>query len=119
MLKQRDVAPMRESAQECIKACIRCHQICLDTVANYCLERGGRHAHVHHVRAMLDCAEICTTAANFLLRGSPQHGLTCKLCAEVCARCAESCEDMGDDETMAACAKSCRNCQDSCAQMAA
>jgi len=118
-MKVSELSPMQASLQEGIGACLSCHRVCLETVTTYCLERGGRHAAAAHVRLMLDCAEMCQTAANFMLRGSEQHGLTWRICSEICARCAESCETMADDERMAACAKSCRNCQDSCAQMAA
>jgi hypothetical protein len=67
---------------------------------------------------MLDCAEICETSANFMIRGSELHHLTCGACAEVCDRCAEDCERMGDDETMRRCAETCRRCAESCHRMA-
>jgi hypothetical protein len=53
-----------------------------------------------------------------MLRGSDLHVLTCGVCAEVCMRCAEACERMGDDETMKRCAEVCRRCAESCRQMA-
>ena len=46
-----------------------CHDICLQTVS-HCLEKGGDHARTEHVTLLLDCAEICQTAANFMLRNS-------------------------------------------------
>ena len=75
-------------------------------------------AEAAHVRLLLDCAEICQTSANFMLRGSDLHMRTCAVCAEVCQRCAESCERMGDDTQMRACAEECRRCADSCHRMA-
>ena len=106
-----------QDLEQCIDNCQQCHEICLRTVS-YCLRKGGRHAEASHIRVMLDCAEICETSANFMIRGSDLHRLTCGACAEVCERCAEDCERMADDETMRRCAETCRRCADSCNQMA-
>ena len=103
--------------KRCIESCHDCHDICVQT-AQHCLEKGGRHAEASHVRLLLDCAQICHTSEDFMLRGSDLHVLTCGACAEVCARCAEACERMGDDEMMRRCAEICRRCAESCAQMA-
>jgi len=107
-----------ERMQECIDNCSDCHAACLETVV-YCLEQGGEHAREAHIRLLLDCAEICQTSANFMLRKSPLHGMTCATCAEVCERCARDCERFPDDQQMAACASMCRKCADSCKEMAA
>ena len=103
--------------ERCIKNCEDCHHVCIEAV-QHCLEKGGRHAEASHVRLLLDCAQICQTSADFLLRGSDLHPLTCGACAEVCARCAEACDRMGDDEAMRRCAEACRRCAESCRQMA-
>jgi hypothetical protein len=69
---------------------------------------------------LLDCAEICQTSANFMLRGSDLHQRTCAICAEVCRACAEDCERMADgDKMMLECARQCRSCAESCERMAA
>jgi hypothetical protein len=102
--------------QQCIDDCTQCHDICLETV-NHCLQMGGKHAEAGHIRLMLDCAEICQTSANFMLRRSEVHGRTCGVCAEVCRRCAEDCERFSDDEQMTACAEMCRRCSSSCEEM--
>ena len=107
-----------QDLEQCIDNCQQCHEICLRTVLTYCLPKGGKHAEASHIRLMLDCAEICETSANFMIRGSDLHRLTCGACAEVCERCAEDCERMGDDETMRRCAETCRRCADSCNRMA-
>lgn len=103
--------------QECINNCQTCHAVCLETTV-HCLEMGGKHTEPAHLRLMLDCAEICQTSANFMLRGSNFHGRTCGVCAEVCERCAEDCEKFGDDAMMQACARTCRTCAASCREMA-
>jgi hypothetical protein len=105
--------------QQCIDECTRCNNVCLAT-ASHCLELGGRHADPAHIGLLLDCAEICQTSANFMLRGSDRHQLTCRLCADICRACAEACERIGgDDELMRQCAEECRRCQQSCERMAA
>ena len=103
--------------QRCIQECLSCHAVCLETVP-HCLQMGGEHAQEAHIRLLLDCAEICQTSANFMLRGSELHGRTCAVCAEVCQRCAQDCERFMDDPMMQACAQACRACAESCRQMA-
>lgn len=102
--------------QECIDNCTECHVICVDT-ATYCLEMGARHAEPAHLRLLMDCADICQTSANFMLRGSDLHAGVCAVCADICERCAEDCERFRDDERMQRCAEVCRRCADSCRRM--
>lgn len=108
---------MSQQMHDCIQDCTRCHTVCLESVV-YCLNKGGKHAQPDHIRLLLDCAEICQTSANFMLRMSPQHGLTCGACAEICDRCADSCNSFMDDLQMQACAQVCRKCAASCREMA-
>jgi hypothetical protein len=103
--------------QKCIDECVRCHNICT-TTATYCLQRGGQHAEAEHIVTLLDCAEICRTSADFMLRGSHLHTSSCAVCAEVCRACADTCEKMGDDAVMQRCADECRRCAESCDKMA-
>jgi len=105
-----------EDLQQCIQECLNCHSICLATVP-YCLQKGGDHAEAAHIRLLLDCAEICQTSANFMLRGSDLHARTCGVCAEICERCAEACEQLGEDPPMQNCAAACRRCAESCRRM--
>jgi hypothetical protein len=104
--------------RRCIQDCLDCERICVETV-NYCLVMGGKHAEAYHIRTLLDCAEICATAAGFMLRGSDYQARTCGVCAELCAACAESCQNVGPhDQTMQECAEVCRRCASSCRTMA-
>ncbi len=80
---------------------------------------GGQHAEARHITTLLDCAEICQTSANFMLRGSELHTRTCAVCADVCQRCAEESDRMGNDVQMRACAEACRHCAESCRRMGA
>ena len=105
--------------QQCIDECLGCHSICLQTI-QHCLELGGRHAEREHITVLLDCAEICQTSANYMLRGSQLHGRTCAVCAQVCRACEVDCRRIaGDDELMQQCADACRRCAESCERMAA
>ena len=99
----------RPEEHECIHVCSDCHDICLHAIHD-CLKKGGQHADAHHIGLLMDCAMMCHTAEDFMLRHSHQHGVTCGACAKVCDACAESCEKMGDKE----CAEACRKCAESC-----
>ena len=81
--------------EQCIKLCEECYHTCIETIT-YCLQQGGKHAEAAHIGLLLDCAAICHTSTDFMLRSSPLHG---RICADACWRCAESCRRMG---TMAA-----------------
>jgi hypothetical protein len=118
-MAQQTSTGISSEMQQCIDECTRCHNTCLALVS-HCLDRGGKHADPAHITLLLDCAEICQTSANFMLRGSERHHLTCGVCADICRACAEDCERMGqDDEMMQQCAEQCRRCQQSCERMAA
>jgi hypothetical protein len=105
------------NVQDCITHCVECHHVCLETVT-HCLSKGGRHAEAVHIRMLLDCAQICSTSADFMIRGSELHHWTCGVCAEVCDQCADDCERMNDDAQMQRCIDLCRRCAQSCREMA-
>jgi hypothetical protein len=100
------------ATQECIKECAGCHAICLAALAQF-IETKTRTYDDEHMRLLLDCAEICQTTANFMLRGSGLHAALCAACAEVCERCAESCNIHGQQ----VCADACRRCADACRRL--
>jgi hypothetical protein len=104
--------------QQCIQNCLDCHNSCLNTVT-YCLQQGQHHADPAHIVMMLDCAEMCQTSANFMLRHSAFHMRTCDVCAEICKACAADCQKFSDDMQMQSCADMCRRCAQSCQSMAA
>jgi hypothetical protein len=103
--------------QDCITDCLDCHSVCLSTIA-HCLAKGGEHAAPEHIRLLQDCAQICVTSADFMLRQSPVHHMVCQLCAGVCELCAAECARMADDEQMVLCAETCQRCTQSCSEMA-
>ena len=87
--------------RRCIVDCLGCYSTCLETVT-YSLEVGGQHVEPVRIRLLLDCADICQTAAAFMLRNSDLHQRVCAVCAEVCEQCAESCAQLGSHPQMAA-----------------
>ena len=108
---------MNAEMEQCNQNCLDCHRSCEQTAA-YCTQMGGKHADPAHITLLLDCAQICETSADFMIRQSAQHKSVCRVCAEVCRACAKSCEALGNDEMMKKCADMCRQCAESCAQMA-
>jgi hypothetical protein len=102
--------------QACIDECLRCYQICLGTAMNHCLETGGEHVKPKHFRLIMACAEICRTAAHFMLLRSEHHKHVCAECAEICEQCATDCERL---DGMEECVTACRRCAESCRRMAA
>jgi hypothetical protein len=109
--------PEHDELQHCIEECLNCHAVCTMT-AQYCLSEGEEYADVNLVGVLLDCAEICQTSANFMLRGSPHHVITCAACAELCRACEEACRSISGDERMTHCAEICAACAESCERMA-
>ncbi|CAN5649681.1 four-helix bundle copper-binding protein [soil metagenome] len=103
--------------QQCIQNCQTCHTVCLQMIA-HCLDQGGKHAEAAHIKLLLDCAEICQTSANFMIRNSELHMEACRACAVICERCALDCERFEDDGEMKNCAQVCRRCAESCQRMA-
>ncbi len=104
-----------EAMDRCIEECLACYRTCLSSAMGHCLEVGGAHVEKKHFTLMMACAEICRTAAHFMLLGSPHHVHTCAECAEICSECADDCERLGDMED---CVAACRRCAESCRQMA-
>jgi hypothetical protein len=86
--------------QACIVDCLACYRLCRRQAAD---------------DLMNDCAEMCRTAADFMLRSSAFYPQVCALCADICEACAQSCEGIG---TLEACAYACRGCAQSCRRLA-
>jgi hypothetical protein len=101
----------------CIQDCLDCHRSCTETVAHI-LHGVTQHSEKDHLVALLDCAQICITAADFMARQSPHHEHLCRECAEICRACAKLCEAHEDpDGKMKATAEACRRCAEGCDKM--
>jgi hypothetical protein len=99
----------------CVDACLDCYRTCLSMAMNHCLELGGAHVEKQHLTLMIACANICRTAADFMLTATPHHAHICAECAEICEQCAKDCERLGQMEE---CVAACRRCAASCHEMA-
>ena len=72
-----------------------------------------------HIRLMMDCAQICATSADYMVRESPFHDRICRLCSELCKECGKDCQQVaGDDQMIEDCIQMCRKCAASCERMA-
>jgi len=103
-----------------VQLCLDCHRSCTEAVTH--LLHGTPAGQVHderaHLVALLDCAQICVTCADFMTRRSPHHEHLCRECAEVCKGCAALCEAHPDpDGTFKRCAEICRRCAAACGEM--
>lgn len=107
-------SPMSANDTSCRDLCTSCAQTCMQTLFRHCLAVGGEHADAQHVRLMMDCAELCQTAAHFMDRGSPFHFQVCAACAEICRACAESCRNL---DGMHDCVLACERCETACNDM--
>jgi hypothetical protein len=101
---------------ECIQACTQSHRACVEAQTK-CLETGNYDAGM--MRILMDCAQMCQTSVDFMLRNSEMSPNVCGVCSEICTHCASVCESLGkEDATMMACAKACRHSATTCNQMA-
>ena len=105
-----------ENTKQCKELCWSCRTCCQETFARHCLEMGGEHVAKEHAKLMLDCVQICQTAADFMDRESALHAYTCEVCAVVCEACSKSCARI-NSESMQKCAEICRQCAESCRSM--
>lgn len=94
-----------------IEAATDCHQACIEALSA-ALQEGGGAAHLLHARLLLDCAQMCDTARDLMLRSSDFAHQAAGLTAQVCERCAASCERAGG--SMTSCAEECRRCAQAC-----
>jgi hypothetical protein len=102
------------STQSCMDSCTQCHQTLMHTAMQYCLPAGGSHLEAEHFRLMLNCAEMCQTTANFQLSDSQFCKQLALLNAQICEKCAVSCEQIGDMED---CVQACRQCAECCRRL--
>ncbi len=99
----------------CAGDCKSCYTMCEEKL-DYFLKKGGKHADPARVQLMRDCIAICKTNEDFKTRGSANAALIAKACADICTKCAKSCEELGDD-SLKDCIAMCKKCSDSCKTM--
>jgi hypothetical protein len=93
--------------QQCIDACKECQKCCV------ALETSGG-VDSRTIQTAKDCAEICQTCSNFIMRESHFATDIRKLCAEMCKKCAAACDKMSRGSIGNQCAAACRRCAETC-----
>lgn len=101
----------------CIKNCLSCHRVCLETL-HFCLSQKSTHFQGRHVALLQMCAETCELSARMMIADLSFHHQSCALCFEICEACAEECEHYEESPEMLRCADFCRHCAESCRGMA-
>ncbi|MBA4793404.1 MAG: four-helix bundle copper-binding protein [Phenylobacterium sp.] len=105
------------SMDDCVALCIASHRSCL-TSARHVMGQPQLRAPAQLVALLQDCAELCQTTANSMLRGAPTHTLLCRACADLCEACAQACDAFKNDAVLTRCAATCRECGAACRHMA-
>ena len=94
--------------QQQIQDCLNCHQVCQSMANSMQQDQNTTHRNL-----LLDCAELCLTAAHFMQHSSPLAGYVTQACTQVCTHCKEVCAQAGMND----CANACDICANSCQQM--
>lgn len=77
------------------------------------------HAELSHIKLTLNYAEICITSADFTIHDPEFYARSYGVCADICARCIQDYDCIGDDAQVKACADICPRCPESCWQATA
>ena len=104
--------------KSCIDACLECAAIC-NQCAVACLNEKETEHLKRCIELDLDCCSVCRGAVELMSRNSIFADSYCRLCADVCAACAEECErHAAMHDHCRLCAEACRRCADACMAMA-
>lgn len=100
-----------EALIECANTCTQC--------ADACLAEKDVQAMVKCIRLDLDCADLCVAASRVISRQTEYDATVTRpvlqACIEVCASCAEECDDHGEHMAHCKiCGESCRRCAKAC-----
>lgn len=112
-----DNAELSSEMRACMSLCLECHAACTET-ARLVMEGNASHSEAEHLVALLDCAQMCLTHADFMARRSPHHARLAAVCADLCNASARLCDEHAESEAMKRCAQHCRKCEESCRRMA-
>jgi hypothetical protein len=93
-----------------VAECMERHRLCLEAVT-HCLRQGGDYAEESHIKLLLNCSQICMTAADFMIRGCENLHELCEIAAFVCERTVVSCQRWADtDPVLKQCMEQCSRC---------
>ena len=120
MLRAHPHAPVNHTdvLSDALEHLALCGQVCL-ICADACLAEKSPEMLRDCIRLNLDCAAICGTTAELLLRraDAAATGLHAQLhaCIAACQACADMCEShAARHQHCAICAEACRDCQEKC-----
>ncbi len=99
--------------EQCRDACLATADACSE-VAAACRAAPGASGDMDRAAMLEECARVCRTSADVLGRLSDLSFVTCRVCAELCMRCAAALDDAAADPRLAACATACRKCAEVC-----
>ena len=95
-----------------IAACYACATVC-DRCAIACFEDEDPQAMAHCIALVMDCAQMCRTAAGLMSRHSDFVDLVCEACADICSACAAECR-RHTTRHCRQCAEACLRCANLC-----
>ncbi|MGB3068355.1 MAG: four-helix bundle copper-binding protein [Ottowia sp.] len=101
--------------QTCIDACNACATACNMCMAA-CLQEDDVKMMTRCIALDVDCAAMCSLAADTMSRNSELAKHFCRTCSEVCLACANECSQHNHDHC-ARCAQACRSCAKICLEM--
>jgi len=100
---------LHESFGPSIAACYACATTC-DRCAVACFDAEDPQAMARCIGLVMDCAQMCRSAAALMARHSEFVDTICDACADICSACAVECRHHT--------ARQCRQCAEACARCA-
>jgi hypothetical protein len=109
-------AMLTRETEEAIQDCLECHRVCVRTFGHLlALEPDAELATPEQLNLLVDCADICRMAADYMMRFSEFNVRAADLCCEICRRCQQLCElPSGEDPVVLECVSACARCANSC-----
>jgi len=109
--EERERVAISEEMRQCIDATSECYTVCTETLTY--------SSNAAHIKLLIDCAEICQTTQNTLLRASDLGIMLAAVCVEACEKVAESCRRIDTaDGQLNACAEMCDHTANCCGRLA-
>lgn len=99
----------------CINSCANCASLS-EYCASMCLKDKTGLPLSFCVQLSMECATICSAAARLMSLESEFAPSVCKVCAEMCIKCADECSKY-DTAFCYECAEACRQCAGLCKKM--
>jgi hypothetical protein len=98
--------------QKCIDACLRCVSVCNHT-ASACLSEDSVKMLTRCIQLNLECAAICSAAAQVMCLNGRYAEQLCRMCAEICQACGDECAKHSSQHCQD-CAAACYKCAEEC-----